>query len=211
MEYDEAIKKFSQYYVDRNRLEFPTIFKTCDFRNKSVLEIGPAEGYFTKEASKIADYVTTTEVSPRLPFPDKYFDIVFSRWTIQNIEDLKREIIEMCRVAKENVMVVLPSEEGDETKLLEIKFSNKHKNRKKRIEDIKKWISKCGFKIKERKKLLKFVFPDLEEAVKIFSAIGFENKLSKRETVKLRKFLMNRQNKKGIALTQGASFICGYR
>lgn len=209
MEYQETLIKFSQFYKDRYSVEFPTIFGLCNFKGKSVLEIGPAEGYFVKEASKLGK-VTTSKASVNLSFPDKSFDIVFSRWTVQNIKNMERMIKEMCRVAKSNVIIVLPSEEGDETKMLEIKFPDKSNRRKKRIVNIKKWISKCSFKVKEKRKLLKFLFSDIDETIEIFSALSLNNPLVK-EKLKLREFLSDRKKKGGIHLTQGASFICGYK
>jgi ubiquinone/menaquinone biosynthesis C-methylase UbiE len=146
-----------------------------------------------------------------LPFHDKSFEIVFSRWIAQNIDKLEKAVKEMCRVAKSNIIIVLPSEEGDETKMLEIKFPDKFECRKKRIINIKKWISKCDFKIKEKRKLLKFLFPDTDETIEILSALSFNNVLSIKDKLKLREFLSNRKKKNGFHLTQGASFICGTR
>jgi len=211
MNYKEALRKFSKYYKDRYSVEFPTIFSLCNFRNKSVLEIGPAEGYFVKEVSKLTNKITTSDASVVLHFQDKSFDIVFSRWIAQNINDLKKAIKEMCRVAKECIIIVLPSEKGNETKMLEIKFPDKFKQRKERIENIKKWISECGFKVKEKRKLLKFLFPDVDEAIDVFSALGFKNEITEKEKLKLKKFLLSKKKKDGIHLTQGASFICGYK
>jgi len=211
MEYQEALIKFSHYYKDRYSVEFPTIFSLCNFKNKSILEIGSAEGYFVKEVSKLTNKINTTDVSIILSFPNSSFDIVFSRWTVQNLNNLKKFIKEICRVAKENVIIVLPSSEGNETKMLKIKFLDKFRQRKKRITEIKKLISNCGFKVKEKRKLLKFLFPNLDEAIEIFSALSFNNDLSVKEKLKLREFLSNRKKKGGIHLTQGASFICGYK
>jgi len=211
MNYRDALAKFSQYYKDRYLVEFPTILGLCDFRNKKVLEIGPAEGYFAKELSKLTNDITTTDVSVDLPFPNGSFDIVLSRWIAQNIEDLEKAVKEMCRVAKSDVIIVLPSEEGDETKILEVKMPDKHDSRKKRIKDVKEWISESGFKVKEEKRLLRFLFHDIEEVMEIFSALGFNDELSEKEKSKLKEFLSNRKENDGIHITQGASFICGYR
>jgi len=211
MNYRDALAKFSQYYKDRYLVEFPTILSLCDFRNKKVLEIGPAEGYFVKELSKSTNNITTTDVSVDLPFPDGSFDIVLSRWIAQNIDDLEKAVKEMCRIAKSYVVIVLPSEEGDEAKILEVKTPDKHDSRKKRIKDVKEWISESSFKVKEEKRLLRFLFPDLEEVMGIFSALCFNNKLSEKEKSKLKEFLLNKKKSDGIHIAQGASFICGYR
>jgi len=211
MNYKDALAKFSQYYKDRYAVEFPTILSLCDFRNKKVLEIGPAEGYFVEEASKLTNDIATSENSVDLSFPDKSFDTVISRWVAQNIDDLEKSVKEMCRVSSSNVIIVLPSEEGDETKLLEVKFPDKSDSRKKRSMDIKKWILESGFNVKEERRLLKFLFPDADEAIEIFSALGFDNSLSDEERLSLKEFLLERKKKDGVHLTQGASFICGYK
>ena len=210
MNYKDALAKFSQYYKDRYTVEFPIILSLCDFRNKKVLEIGPAEGYFVKELSKLTNNITTTD-STDLPFPNNSFDIVLSRWIVQNIENLEKAIKEMCKVAKSDVVIVLPSEEGDETKILEVKFPDKSDSRKKRAMNIKKWILESGFNVKEERKLLKFLFPDIDETIEIFSALGFNNDLSEKEKLRLKEFLLNKKKSDGIRITQGASFICGYK
>jgi len=232
MNYKEALMKFSQYYEDRYSVEFPTIFSLCDFKDKSILEIGSGEeGYFVKEVLKLTDKIVASDVSndilnelrknvnvetkvcraENLPFADDSFDVVFSRWVIQEIKDLEKAIKEMCRVAKNNIIVVLPSEGGDETKMLEIKFPDKFEDRKRRIMNIKKWVSECGFKVKEKRELLKFLFPDVDETIEIFSVLGFKNDLSDKEKIKLKEFLLGKKDKDSIHFTQGASFICGYR
>jgi hypothetical protein len=211
MDYNKALERFSECYKDRYSVEFPMILKLCDFKNKSILEISPAEGYFVNEVSKIASKVTISEISEKLPFHDKSFEIVFSRWIAQNIDKLEKAVKEMCRVAKSNVIIVLPSEEGDETKMLEIKFPDKFECRKKRIINIKKWISESDFKVKEEKRLLKFLFPNIEESIDIFSALSFKKKLSDEEKIKLKEFFLNKKKKDGIHFTQGTSFICGTR
>ena len=232
MNYKEALMKFSKYYKDRCSVEFPTIFNLCNFRNKSVLEVGSGkEGYFVKEVLKLTDEIVASDASDdilnelrknvivktkickaeKLSFPNNSFDIVFSRWVAQEIENLEKAVKEMCRVAKGNVIIVLPSEEGDETKMLQIKFPDKFEYRKKRIINIKKWVSESGFKVKEERKILKFLFSDIDETIEIFSVLGFKNDLLDKEKLELKKFLLDRKKKDGIHLTQGASFICGYK
>ncbi len=211
MNYKDALAKFSQYYKDRYSVEFPTILNLCDFRNKKVLEIVPVEGYFVKEVSKLTNEVATSEISSSLSFPDKSFDIVLSRWTAQNIDDLEKSVKEMCRIARSNVIIVLPSEEGNETKILELKFPDKSGSRKERSMNVKKWILESGFNVKEERRLLKFLFPNVNEAIDIFSALGFNNDLTEKEKSRLKEFLTNNKKNDGIHITQGASFICGYR
>jgi ubiquinone/menaquinone biosynthesis C-methylase UbiE len=232
MDYDKALERFGECYKDRQSVEFPTIFRLCDFRDKTILEIGAGRaGYFPKAAAPLAMRYVATDVSreildelvsnvgvetkvcraEKLPFKDRSFDIVFSRWVAQDVKDLEKAVGEMCRVAKENVVMVLPSEEGDETEMLKIKYPGKHYYRKQRIAEIKRWISEAGFKVKETRKTLNFIFPSIEEAVEIMSALGFSNTLSESEKQKLTRFFEKRKTRKGVLFSQGASFICGRR
>jgi hypothetical protein len=211
MEYKEAMDKFSQSYVDRYSLEFPLIFSMAEFKDKSVLEIGPAEGYFVSEAAKLTDRIETVEPSEKIQFSDGSFDITLSRWIIQGVEGIDGFVGEMCRMAKKNVLIILPSEEGDETEILRIRFPDKSKTRLERLEKIKKLISDFGFEVKEEKRLIKFLFKDLDEAVEVFSALAFRNEATKEESSKLMEFLSKRKQEDGIHVTQGASFICGYK
>ena len=211
MNYEEALKIFSDSYLDRYSVEFPTIFSIVNFDSKTVLEIGSAEGYFVKEASRIAKSVRTSDSFYSLPFDDNFFDIVLSRWVIQNVEDVEKLVREMCRVAKENVIIILPSDGGDETRILSIKFHDKFRMRKERIEKIKKLLSESGFKVKEEKNLLNFRFKDVNTAVEVFYNLGFKGSLADDEIDRLKKFLSERQKENGVHITQGASYICGYK
>ncbi len=230
MKYVIALRKFGECYLDRYRKEFPVIFSMCSFRGKSVLEIGSGEeGYFIKAALKKTKHILATDISEgilkklrknvhintkvcraeKLPFPDKSFDIVFSRWVVPHVDDLRKTVNEMCRVGGKNVIVVLPSEQGDQTKLKMMVDKNSVERRKERINKIKKIIIGHGFSIKERRVILHFSFPNVDEAMKILLAVEFHNKLSKKNRVLVREFLSKNQNHVGY--TQGASFICGYK
>jgi len=232
MRYSEAYRKFSECYKDRYAIEFPAIFSLCNFKGKSVLDVGAGkEGHFPKKVKKSVKRYVATDVSrnilnelrkvvnvetkvckaEKLPFADKSFDIAFSRWAAQHFDNLEKGIGEMCRIAKCCVIIILPSEQGDQTKLLAIKFKNKYKFRKERVVKIKKLLRKNGFKLKEKKKLLKFVFPDINEAFEIINAMEFRNKLNSAEKEKIRAFLLHREKKGKFYFTQGAAFICGYR
>ena len=232
MDYKNALKKFGNYYLSRYDTEFPMIFSMCDFKGKSVLEIGSGnEGHFLKELTKYTDKIVATDISKeilddlrknvsiktkvckgeKLPFENRTFDIVFCRWVLSYFNNLKKGIDEMCRVAAESVLLVFPSEEDDETKMLKIKFKDRYEMRKQRVKNIKKWLSENGFAVKEKRKTLKFLFPSVDEAVKIMSAMGFQNKLTKKEKEKLWRFFENRKTKKGLLFRQGAAFICATR
>jgi hypothetical protein len=209
MEYKEALEKFSQSYIDRNDVEFPLIFTLADFKDKRILEIGPAEGYFIREASKFTDRIESVDSYDKLQFSDGSFDITLSRWIIQGVDDLEGFVRDMCRVANKNVIIVLPSDEGDETEILKIRFPEKSKARAERLDKIKTLISECGFSVREERKLIRFLFKDLNETVDIFSALGFKNEMTDDERSTLLEFLEKRKDDEGIHLTQGASFIVG--
>jgi hypothetical protein len=211
MEYNEALEKLSQSYADRYSVEFPFIFSMTTFEGKSLLEVGPAEGYFQKDAVIMAGSVESTNSFDKLPYEDKTFDIVISRWVVQNVDDYENFTKEMCRVAKENVIIVLPSEEGDETRLLSIRTPDKFNTRKERIEKIKKCILDSDFKVREERKLLNFVFGSLIEAAEVYYTLGFGDDATDEEIARLKKFLNERKFDDGIHITQGASFICGYK
>ena len=211
MEYKEAIEKLSAAYTDRYEIEFPLIFSMIEFQGKSVLEVGPAEGYFQKDAAVMASSVEATESIDKLPYADKSFDIVLSRWIVQNVDDVESFVKEMCRVAKENVMIILPSEEGDETRLLSIKDPDKFAKRKNRIEAIKEYIRDSGFKAREERRLLNFVFPTFLETAEVFYTLGFGEDSSDEQVLRLKKFLMDRKEGEGVRIKQGASFICGFK
>jgi len=101
MKYEEALNILTKRYKRREDVEFPKIFKMCDFSQKTVLEIGAGcTGLFIKEAKKVCKSYLATDVSAEmleelkkhvdvktqvadaenLPFPDNNFDIVFSRY-----------------------------------------------------------------------------------------------------------------------------------
>lgn len=211
MEYKDALDKLSLAYVDRYEVEFPLIFSMFSFEGKSVLEVGPAEGYFQKDAAVIAGNVEATEIFDKIPHPDKSFDIVISRWIAQNVEDAGAFVKELCRVARESVLIILPSEEGDETRLLSICDPEKFAKRKSRIEAIKEYIREGGFKAREERRLINFVFPTFLEAAEVFYTLGFGDNSSDEQVLRLKKFLMDRKEGDGVRITQGASFICGYK
>jgi len=229
MEYDAALAEFGKCYMDQ-RKEFAIIFQLCDFRKKFILEIGSgSECHFIKELLKKTTNIMATDISEKklqelekklkvqtkacsaetLPFYDRSFDIVFSRWVVQHTDEQKA-VNEMCRVADKFVLMVLPNEQGDETTLKSLVEKNNADKRKKRIDDIKRHMTESGFIIKEKRTLLKFRFMNVKTAAEVLSAVAFNNKLSTKEKEKITEFLSKKQKGK-ITMTQGASFILGVR
>ncbi len=212
MKYQEAYQKFSEAYKDRYTIEFPTIFSMADFRSKSVLEISSVKNAYFKNALRKfkGKYRKVSYKKGKLKFADNSFDIVFSRWTTQSVGNLELFIKEACRVGK-TVIIILPSEQGDQTKMLGIRYRSKYKYRRLRIIKIRKWMKESGMKTAERKKLLRFVYPDLETAFNVMSAMEFENKLNSKEKERIERFLLRRKKHNGIHFTQGAASVCGYK
>ena len=228
MNQKKALKEFSKYYTDRHKKEFPTIFDLCDFKDKKVLEVGAgSEGHFPKEIiDSVKEYIATdiskknlqelkqkinikTKTCPAedLCFDKNTFDIVLSRWSAQHFDNLKKAVEEMCKVSKQNILIIIPSEKGDQTKMKKIKYKDKDKERKDRIEKIKKWLFKKDFKVKTKHKLLSFLFPSVKKAIEIFMPLDFENDLNEKQRKRVKEFLLKRKTKKGIKFTQGACFI----
>jgi ubiquinone/menaquinone biosynthesis C-methylase UbiE len=231
MDYAEALRRFGECYKDRYSVEFPLMLELCSFEGKNILEIGAGrEGYFPSQVlEKVKRYVATdisedildelaghvnvdTGVcrAESLPFGDRSFDIVLSRWVTQGV-DLEAATREMCRVAGEAVMIVLPSEEGDETDMLRIKFQGKREERRDRVLGIKKWISESGLRASEERRMLRFLLPDPGEAADIMSALAFGNDLNGEEKQKLMEFFKRKMTREGIWFRQGACFILGRR
>jgi hypothetical protein len=231
MEHDVAMKRFGEYYKDRDRVEFPLIFSMCDFSGKTVLEIGSGgEGFFIRRVLHKAKQVVASDTSEealselkkdfdidtrvcsaeKLPFADSSFDIVFSRWSIM-YTNLKKSVREMCRVARESVFIILPSPEGDQAQMKTIKEEGKPKLREERITKIKSLLDKNGFDAREARKVLRFVFPDADEAFQVLMAVDFDNELTEDGSKRLRNFLSGKEDIGGVEFTQGTCFICGTR
>lgn len=233
MDYSDAMQKLNAAYRDRDD-ELRTVFMMCDFSNKKIAEIGAgSEGYFIKVLLNHtpAKNIIATDISWEildmlrknvnvktkkcyahdLHFFDQEVDVAFSRWALHDVEDVEAAINDMCRIARKNVFVVIPSEEGDETEFKSIVDSETFQRRVDRISDIKKALEKNFFDVKEKKKILNFVFRDIEEAAQVLAAAEFRNKIKEDHAEKLYDFLERRKKMDGIHFTQGAAFICGTR
>jgi len=233
MNYEEALEKFGEYYRDRYTKEFPMIMNMCGFFNRTVLEIGAGkEGYFPiKFQNIIKDYMATdvskaalmdlqekipdikikTCNAEKLPFGNGSYDAVLARWSLQEVTNLDKAVDEMCRVAKEAVVIVLPSEDGMQTELRILFELDKYEQRKQRVERIKSMLERNGLKVEIKKLVLNFIFPDLKELVEILNWTEYRGKLSMEDKLKVRDFLKKHEHDWGVHFTQGAAFICGKR
>jgi hypothetical protein len=231
MDYEAGLKRFGECYKDRDRVEFPLIFSMCEFSGKTVLEIGSdREGISIERILEKAKSMFATNIredvlaglkgrfgigarvcmAEKLPFEDRSFDIVFSRWSIMYTE-LKKSVKEMCRVAKSNVFIVLPSPGGDQATIKTIKEEGKPREREVRISRIKKLLDENGFTVKEERRILRFVFPDVDGAFQILMAVDFDNELPDEGKARLRNILSGKVGIEGVEFTQGACFLCGTR
>lgn len=119
-----------------------------------------------------------------LHFSDNSFDIVYSAWVLQSIDNLKAAVKEMVRVTKPKgaIIIILASGQGDETKVRDFLESNATKDREERIKTIKK-ILKQKCKVKEKREILYFHFsPRVDKVYEILVPITLKikNYLSRR-------------------------------
>ena len=95
--------------------------------NQSILDVGCGEGYLLNKITKVynldnlhgADFVdfcentnwsfTKTDIT-NLPYEDKYFDIVICTHTLEHVVDLKKAVLELIRVCKKTLIVVIPKQ-----------------------------------------------------------------------------------------------------
>ncbi len=229
MNHTEALEEYEKYYKDREK-EFSIIFDMCDFSRKKVLEIGSGRwGHFVEKVKEIAD-ITASDISKEeleilkskfdvetrvfdareIPFDDRAFDIVFSRWVISHYIDIDKAVREMCRVSRSIVFNILPSGNGDETLAKSIKYPNKKKAREDRIKKIRDTLEENGFKTEERRELIEFVFPDINRLIDTIIAF-YDDKPSDKELKSLRNFLLSKKEEDGIHFTQGACFLMARR
>ena len=97
------------------RYEFEKI-KHIFNSNDKVLEIGGGSGFQASLISKCVDEITSIDVYPHptpvaevkvydginIPFPDKYFNAVFSSNALEHIQDIDGIMLELKRVLKDN-------------------------------------------------------------------------------------------------------------
>ncbi len=209
MQLNEAQKLFSRAYVDREDKEVPLMQKLVTFNDKSVLEITQEKSTVKPWLSK--KYAKYVEIKPEnLGAEQREFDIVFTRWTTPYFEDLTQAITKICSLAKQSVLIVIPSEQGELTKLKMLKDSETASRRRKRAFDIEQTMKECGFSTVAIPALLKFSFASYDEAVDVLMATEFNNSISHSELQQFQDFLSSKKKRnKKIEIMQGAMFIAG--
>jgi len=119
-EWKSIYKKPERYdpltkWLDPTEIEFKTILKIVDFKDKTVLDVGAGTGRLTIPISEIAKKVCAIEPhedminymekkvveidnievkrasAEDIPYPDDFFDVVICSWVIQHFKDFKKK------------------------------------------------------------------------------------------------------------------------
>lgn len=133
--YKWSPEQFSDFYAKRDTRfsnSRPTdlseecikyMFKNADPSAKTLLDVGCGSGYFLKRANEKKLKTTGCDVIPDLnfegsnyvaanvedlPFEDDAFDIVTCSHTMEHVIDFQKAVSELKRVAKKQLIVVVP-------------------------------------------------------------------------------------------------------
>ena len=129
-EFSEIYRNITSMAEDRptdlNNRSINLMISKIDKNAKTLLDVGCGRGYWLnyleKEKSDLnlfgcdlkdnLDNLTTAKYVKgsvyKLPFEDKSIDIITCHHTIEHLRDVKSAIIEMKRVAKKQIMIVVP-------------------------------------------------------------------------------------------------------
>ena len=95
---------------------------------RHVLEVGCGRGWLAERMAAVAHTVTASDIvlsgatehvegvefiaapAEALPWPDDSFDTVVTTHTLEHVQDIQRALAELRRVAREQVVVVVPRE-----------------------------------------------------------------------------------------------------
>ena len=128
---DERLEQIYQNYdtigtdrlTDLNNRSIKYIMKNLYAESETILDIGCGKGYLLKELKKSGYQVTGVDVfddpgnfefsyiksnAQNLPFPDKSFDTVISTHTLEHIINIRKAAVELKRVARRQLIVVVP-------------------------------------------------------------------------------------------------------
>lgn len=135
--FEMSPEEFSDFYrrIAGSEVHGPTDLNTAcadaileAVRGRRVLEVGCGRGWLAERMSRVATQVTASDIvlsdavqslpgvevraasAEALPWPDGSFDVVVSTHTLEHVQDLPRALAELRRVAKEDLVVVVPKE-----------------------------------------------------------------------------------------------------
>ena len=135
--FDMTPEEFSDFYrrisgsevhgaTDLNEACANAILETV--RGRRVLEVGCGRGWLAERMARVGSEVTASDIvlsdavralpgievrtapAEALPWPDDSFDVVVSTHTLEHVQDLPAALAELRRVAKEQLVVVVPKE-----------------------------------------------------------------------------------------------------
>ncbi len=127
----EDLEKIYQHYntigteriTDLSRRTLKYIIKNLHSGSETMLDVGCGKGYLLKELMNSGFRVTGLDVfddpghfefeyikasAYNLPFPEKTYDTVISTHTLEHLIDIRKAAVELKRVAKKQVIVVVP-------------------------------------------------------------------------------------------------------
>ncbi len=125
------LEKIYQHYntigternTDLNRRTIKYIIKNLYSGSETLLDVGCGKGYLLSELIKSGFHATGLDIfddpgnfefeyikadAEILPFPDRSFDIVISTHTLEHLINIRQAALELKRVAKKQVIVVVP-------------------------------------------------------------------------------------------------------
>ena len=135
--FDMTPEEFSDFYrrISGSEVHGPTdLNEACanaileTVRGRRVLEVGCGRGWLAERMARVASEVTASDIvlsdavralpgievrtapAEALPWPDDSFDVVVSTHTLEHVQDLPAALAELRRVAKEQLVVVVPKE-----------------------------------------------------------------------------------------------------
>ena len=134
---------------------------------KKVLDVGSAQGWYIKYLKDLGFEVTASDIEKaiefeevpfvptsgaELPFADNSFDTVLAINVIEHIEDEKKILSELHRVAKKRLLLSVPNFEDDLLQKYNLTFrhqTDKTHKREYSQKGLKEKLARHGFEVKE--------------------------------------------------------------